>query len=1425
MILLSYNSKKIELDCGTGAGGFKVGNTCAKVAKSSIDFLGRKLAEKIKKENPKADVAKEAVRMGVNAVVKAVGGAKIAGKYGASKTSDIVKWLKTDDGKKLLNVVGRTLKITGVGAIGALRGLKSDRFKILGTAIFAPEFVPIYSAASALRGFFRGAVEEYRSEGGGRQISNAIRAKIGKPQLGAIYKKTNLQADPSPEEVIDYLADVLAVSIRDYIEDKNNFSQADLEDGDSCPLPTQDIKTNLENRQKAIDVAHYGPANPKEPNDEYWSKKAKIFGGSVKEAKTMLCGNCAGFNKTKRLMDCISKGIGYDAQEVEQAGDLGYCEIFDFKCASLRTCDAWIVGGPIQDKKELDCGTGAGGFKEGNTCAKGGESGGIFVSPSIKEDSSFKDAVKMISSSEHARAVSMAKDVVRDQGMEGDFKSAVGDWEDGAENAIKIELRNAQDFDQIAYTAAKLGSLMKQKAVIAFQNKSDGQDSIYKIFSPKGMDDMRRILSENGIKFRTIFEDRGKSNVTIFDKGSELLSKVSSVLEVANATGQIIKGVGEFIGGDSRIQGEQAYRRVITDYETKFPTRTRHRFARGIWLHYNRSAYQLDCGTGAGGFKEGNTCAGGGGGTTMTPSWARENPEKASKETAKATILYHGTSATALKSIKENGILPSKSGVWGGGKVYSTDSLDLAMEYGVLRATAGKQKIQGKTLIGIVSVLAEGFQSVADNIPTTKAQKMGKTGLAAVSKIFIKDGAVSPSSIKKFDIFDFDSIRKYVYESGPKPKPLATKELEDGNKYVYVPILIEIPEGQEDENLAYAIGGGGAPAGTIPTAAIQGQGKERKFSAYTKPKLRERIKNRILRGTKGGKAGQWSARKAQLVAQAYEKAGGGYTGKRTKEQAGLKKWTKEKWRTSDNSKSIQRGKPTKRYLPSRVWDKLTPAEKASANRSKAKGAKKGKQFVPNPPSVTKKFSYNNATEFYDPSQPRDESGRWSGSSTKENIKISGYDSEIRQQAVDGKMEDRRLKDSPDKDYILKYNKIPKDAEEITIYRAAPSEIRDGDFAALNKEHAGLHIRSAVDKIFKKVVNIADLIQGWDANEVIYAPKKKQTTFSYNGNRIDLNCGTGSGGFKEGNTCAKGGGGGGGGAGKGKKESDTKDKSEKDQEKLLKEIDAEIERLENEPKAKEAVRKMRQLRDEVAKAEGIDPEFAEATRWSLRDPSRYVQDRDIRKTFENPTPEHKKWIDEIKASELNPNAKSENPIAVILMGSPASGKTTTGRPFAQKILGGKETTKIDPDAIKAKSKGFEGWNAGAFHEESSILAEKVIFPEAVKERHNVLLDITGKNSDKVAGMARTLKSLGYTIGLVHVDVDDKVALKRASARFNKPNGRWVPYRYIKGSAEKARNTWSRLTKEGIADIGYSIDGNAERVQGRDAPIRETYGKIE
>ena len=45
---------------------------------------------------------------------------------------------------------------------------------------------------------------------------------------------------------------------------------------------------------------------------------------------------------------------------------------------------------------------------------------------------------------------------------------------------------------------------------------------------------------------------------------------------------------------------------------------------------------------------------------------------------------------------------------------------------------------------------------------------------------------------------------------------------------------------------------------------------------YTKPGMRKRLFNRIKAGGKGGNPGQWSARKAQMLASAYKKAGGGY---------------------------------------------------------------------------------------------------------------------------------------------------------------------------------------------------------------------------------------------------------------------------------------------------------------------------------------------------------------------------------------------------------------------------------------------------------------------------------------------------------------------------------------------------------------------
>jgi len=71
-----------------------------------------------------------------------------------------------------------------------------------------------------------------------------------------------------------------------------------------------------------------------------------------------------------------------------------------------------------------------------------------------------------------------------------------------------------------------------------------------------------------------------------------------------------------------------------------------------------------------------------------------------------------------------------------------------------------------------------------------------------------------------------------------------------------------------------------------------------------------------------------------------------------KSQQSLKNWTAQKWKTSDGKPS----KGKKRYLPEAAWSALSPAEKAATNRAKAKGNKKGKQFVKQPKSIAKKTS-------------------------------------------------------------------------------------------------------------------------------------------------------------------------------------------------------------------------------------------------------------------------------------------------------------------------------------------------------------------------------------------------------------------------------------------------------------------------------------
>lgn len=102
-------------------------------------------------------------------------------------------------------------------------------------------------------------------------------------------------------------------------------------------------------------------------------------------------------------------------------------------------------------------------------------------------------------------------------------------------------------------------------------------------------------------------------------------------------------------------------------------------------------------------------------------------------------------------------------------------------------------------------------------------------------------------------------------------------------------------------------------------------------SIYTDPAMRERLKRKILAGDRGGRPGEWSARKAQLLAAEYEKSGGGYKGGRTKAQRSLSRWTKQDWQTKSGKPSLETGE---RYLPAAAIAALSSAEYAATTRAK-----------------------------------------------------------------------------------------------------------------------------------------------------------------------------------------------------------------------------------------------------------------------------------------------------------------------------------------------------------------------------------------------------------------------------------------------------------------------------------------------------------
>tara|TARA_R100000664_G_scaffold31951_1_gene46163 strand:+ start:412 stop:876 length:465 start_codon:yes stop_codon:yes gene_type:complete len=124
-----------------------------------------------------------------------------------------------------------------------------------------------------------------------------------------------------------------------------------------CPEATTNLKLNTENRQTAIDEFGYGPPNPNEPNDAFWQEKADMWDASRSAVRKMLCGNCRVFDVSPWIVDCMGPAVKQDDKYIRDNAssvDVGYCRIHEFKCASTRTCDVWVDGGPMDNDIETE---------------------------------------------------------------------------------------------------------------------------------------------------------------------------------------------------------------------------------------------------------------------------------------------------------------------------------------------------------------------------------------------------------------------------------------------------------------------------------------------------------------------------------------------------------------------------------------------------------------------------------------------------------------------------------------------------------------------------------------------------------------------------------------------------------------------------------------------------------------------------------------------------------------------------------------------------------------------------------------------------------------------------------------------------------------------------------------------------------------
>jgi predicted ABC-type ATPase len=206
--------------------------------------------------------------------------------------------------------------------------------------------------------------------------------------------------------------------------------------------------------------------------------------------------------------------------------------------------------------------------------------------------------------------------------------------------------------------------------------------------------------------------------------------------------------------------------------------------------------------------------------------------------------------------------------------------------------------------------------------------------------------------------------------------------------------------------------------------------------------------------------------------------------------------------------------------------------------------------------------------------------------------------------------------------------------------------------------------------------------------------------------------------------------------------------------------------------------------------------------------------------------HKEILNEFKDNLVC--IESDEPIAILMGGSPASGKSTFLRKYAPYLLS-EELLRIDADEVRSMLPEYEGWNASQTHLETKDIVNTLLSDRTIGLPCNfdLIYDGTMNNTKSYLPLIKLLKELGYKIFVVYIDnVPKDVIVDRALKRYQK-SGRFVPLEVIDDFFSKGKSALNEIKKQ--VDGYMIVDGgnnNYDIIEegGMKLPQNREYSKI-